>query len=293
MIKSLSIRTLVWTFLLSISAVAAAAEPEKEKWISLFNGRDLDGWTVKIRGSKVGENFGDTFRVEDGVMKVGYEKYDQFGERFGHIFYKDAFSHYRLRVEYRFTSDQAPGGPGWAFRNSGLMLHGQTPQSMGVDQKFPVSIEVQLLGGNGSKPRTTANLCTAGHERRDGWQTHHPALHEFQVENLSRRPVGDVRGRGSWRQDDQALREWRFGDAVRPTTTRPAGRRREAADRPSPTGSWRCRRERFRYSRRAIRSSSARWSCSCCNRRPAMSWFAPFSASINQTHLAPCKRCQH
>ena len=33
---------------------------------------------------------------------------------------------------------------------------------MSKDQDFPVSIEVQLLGGNGKANRTTANLCTPG-----------------------------------------------------------------------------------------------------------------------------------
>ncbi|MFM8220680.1 MAG: DUF1080 domain-containing protein, partial [Planctomycetaceae bacterium] len=90
-----------------------AAEPE---WKPLFNGRDLEGWTPKIRGEKLGDNFANTFRVEDGVLKVGYDpqKYPQFGEKFGHLFYNQKFSHYRLRVEYRFTGNQCPGGPGWA-----------------------------------------------------------------------------------------------------------------------------------------------------------------------------------
>ncbi len=42
------------------------------------------------------------------------------------------------------------------------MLHGESPETMTLDQDFPVSIEVQLLGGNGTEPRTTANLCTPG-----------------------------------------------------------------------------------------------------------------------------------
>lgn len=133
-----------------------------EEWIQLFNGENLDGWTPKIRGYELGENFGNTFRVEDGLLTVGYEAYDSFDRKFGHLFYKDSFSHYRLRAEYRFIGDQAPNGEGWAFRNSGLMLHGQSPESMGLDQTFPASIEVQLLGGSGSGDRTTSNLCTPG-----------------------------------------------------------------------------------------------------------------------------------
>lgn len=139
-----------------------AGGPRPEDWIQLFNGKDLTGWTPKITGHEPGENFGNTFRVEQGVLKVAYDAYDKFNNRFGHLFYKDAFSYYRLRVEYRFTGEQCPGGPAWALRNSGIMIHGQPAKSMRKDQDFPISIEVQLLGGTGAGPRPTANLCTPG-----------------------------------------------------------------------------------------------------------------------------------
>ncbi|GIX00015.1 MAG: hypothetical protein KatS3mg111_3347 [Pirellulaceae bacterium] len=134
------------------------------KWVPLFNGQNLDGWIPKIRYAELGENYGHTFRVEDGLLQVRYDPqyYPQFEERFGHLHFHRPFSHYRLRVEYRFVGDQCPGGPGWALRNSGVMVHGEAPETMGKDQEFPVSIEVQLLGGNGKDPRPTANLCTPG-----------------------------------------------------------------------------------------------------------------------------------
>lgn len=135
---------------------------DKDGWISLFNGENLDGWKVKITGYELGDNYGNTFRVEDGLLKVSYDQYDKFDGKFGHLFYEEEFSHYRMRLEYRFVGEQTPGGPGWAFRNSGVMIHGQSPESMGKDQNFPVSIEVQLLGGNGKDKRTTGNLCTPG-----------------------------------------------------------------------------------------------------------------------------------
>ncbi len=147
---------------LGFLALGGDAAPKKEQWISLFNGKNLDGWKIKIKGHALGENFNDTFRVENGVLRVAYDKYAQFDGKYGHLFYKDAFSHYRLRAEYRFVGEQTKGGAGWAFRNSGLMLHGQSPESMLKDQDFPVSIEVQLLGGSGKGTRSTANLCTPG-----------------------------------------------------------------------------------------------------------------------------------
>lgn len=144
------------------SVAEDAATGVEPGWIALFNGKDLNDWTIKVKGCPAGENYKDTFRVEDGVLKVAYDRYEAFEDRFGHIFYKDKFSKYKLRVEYRFVGEQVKGGAGWALRNNGVMLHCQAPESMAVDQDFPVSIEVQLLGGDGTHPRSTANLCTPG-----------------------------------------------------------------------------------------------------------------------------------
>jgi len=149
-----------WFAILFLAVSLRAAD--EGAWIKLFNGANLEGWTPKITGYELGDNFGNTFRVEDGVLKVSYDQYDRFGGRFGHIFYQQPFSDYVIRLEYRFVGEQCPEGPGWAVRNSGIMVHGQSPESMGKDQEFPVSIEVQLLGGDGQNNRTTGNLCTPG-----------------------------------------------------------------------------------------------------------------------------------
>jgi hypothetical protein len=143
-------------------AQLVAGQPEVGRWTPLFNGQNLDGWTIKIKGQEAGVNYRDTFRVENGVLRVAYDRYEKFNGEFGHLFYQGQFTNYILRAEYRFVGNQVPGGPGWAFRNSGLMVHGQTVESMRRDQDFPVSIEVQLLGGNGKDKRSTANLCTPG-----------------------------------------------------------------------------------------------------------------------------------
>jgi 3-keto-disaccharide hydrolase len=146
---------------IGLSASAQETSPNTE-WISLFNGENLEGWSVKIKGYDLHDNFAETFRVEGGLLRVLYDGYDTFGKRFGHIFYKHPYSHYRLRLEYRFVGEQAPDGPGWALRNSGIMVHCQPPDTMTKDQDFPVSIEVQLLGGDGTHERATGNLCTPG-----------------------------------------------------------------------------------------------------------------------------------
>ncbi|MEP7377034.1 MAG: DUF1080 domain-containing protein [Chitinophagaceae bacterium] len=156
-------KTATALFLLIALSSVAQKKSKAGKWIKLFNGKNLEGWTVKIKDHPVNDNFGNTFRVENGAIKVSYDQYGGlFKEQFGHLFYKKQFSAYLLVVEYRFTGDQIKDGPGWAFRNSGLMLHGQSPESMTLDQDFPISLEAQLLGGNGKDDRTTLNLCTPG-----------------------------------------------------------------------------------------------------------------------------------
>ncbi|MCE7053250.1 DUF1080 domain-containing protein [Algoriphagus sp. AGSA1] len=140
----------------------AHRETKKPRWQTLFNGKDIDDWSIKIRTHELDYNFANTFRVEDGLMKVRYDGYDQFDQQYGHIFYNKPFSNYLLQVEYRFVGEQAKGGEGWAYRNSGAMLHSQDPKTMLKDQDFPISIEGQLLGGNGKDNRSTSNLCTPG-----------------------------------------------------------------------------------------------------------------------------------
>ena len=142
-----------------------ATSPDTRDWIQLFNGRNLDGWQIKFAGSPLGVNLHDTFRVDSGLMMVRYDKWTGFHGEFGHIFYRAPYSYYVVAAEYRFVGTQVTGAGanlGWAIRNNGIMVHSQSAESMGLDQDFPMSLEVQLLGGTGSGPRPTGNLCTPG-----------------------------------------------------------------------------------------------------------------------------------
>jgi hypothetical protein len=133
-----------------------------EEWIQLFNKRDLAGWDIKIAKHELNDNFNHTFYVKDSVLKIDYSGYKQFDGEFGHLYYKDPFSYYKIRVEYRFTGQQLRGGPDYARLNSGVMLHSQSAASNDKDQSFPVSLEMQLLANDRNETRTTGNLCTPG-----------------------------------------------------------------------------------------------------------------------------------
>lgn len=136
----------------------------KEEWLSLFNGKDTDNWIPKFHRHETGVNFGHTFRVEDNLLKVRYDEYGAFNEQFGHLFYKEPFSYYRLVVEYRFIDDPLyEDAPEYAKRNSGVMLHAQDPNTIPVDQDWPISVEMQFLGGlEDGNPRPTGNMCSPG-----------------------------------------------------------------------------------------------------------------------------------
>ena len=161
---------------------------DKEAWVQLFNGKNLDGWVIKIKGSPLGTNYKNTFRVENGILKVSYDQYEKFNEEYGHIYYKTPFSSYKIRVEYRFVGQQTPGGASWAFRNNGIMFHCQSPESILLDQDFPVSIEAQLLGGDGSSDRPTMNVCTPG----TNIVIHDTLITQHCVNSLSKTFNGDV-----------------------------------------------------------------------------------------------------
>ena len=159
-----SLRT-VLLLLLASSTLLAQENPAKEEWVDLFNGKNLDGWVVKIAGHELGDNYGETFRVgKDGVIQVSYDQYKEFGARFSHLFYKRKLSHYRLAMEYRFVGDQIKDGPSYARLNSGVMIHSQAPETILKDQDWPISVEAQFLSNDGNLARPTMNVCTPGTE---------------------------------------------------------------------------------------------------------------------------------
>ena len=150
--------------LLVLTTCASFRSSEKKPgWIKLFNGKDIKDWFVKIHHHEVGENFGNTFRVEDGIIKVRYDKYEDFNDQFGHLYYKVPYSYYHLKLEYRFVGELQKGAPDYTLRNSGVMFHSQDPRTMPKEQDWPISVEFQFLGGLGDgKPRTTGNMCSPG-----------------------------------------------------------------------------------------------------------------------------------
>lgn len=153
---------LLCTGIITLSA-CAGSKHIPGKWISLFNGKDLSDWIVKIHHHEVGDNYGNTFRVKDGIIQVRYDQYDQFNDRFGHLYFKQPFSYYHLSLEYRFVGQWRTDAPSYTLKNSGVMFHSQDPRTMPREQDWPISVEMQFLAGLGDgKPRPTGNMCSPG-----------------------------------------------------------------------------------------------------------------------------------
>lgn len=146
----------------SCKAGKITGEKKDDKWISLFNGKNIDNWTPKIAGHNLGENYRNTFRVENGILSVRYNEYDSFKNTFGALYYDKKFSNYRLRVEYRFVGDTATGAPSWGYRDGGIQYYCQPPATLGLNQPFPVCLEYNLHGGNGREERPTGEICASG-----------------------------------------------------------------------------------------------------------------------------------
>lgn len=145
---------------LAAALMSASAEAKPGKWKRIFDGRSLKGWTPKITGAAAGVNLGNSFTVANRAIRVTYAGWNRFDGRFGHLAYNRPYSAFRLRFQYRFFGKALPDVENWQHSNSGAMLLAQSPWSMSRNQKFPVSLEAQLLGAERPTPQPSGNLCT-------------------------------------------------------------------------------------------------------------------------------------
>lgn len=159
-------------------AVLLACQPAQNKTISLFNGRDLQGWhdDVPAHDSLPGEG---PFVVRDGMLV-------SLGTPGGHLITDAVYANYRLEVRYRFT-----GVPG----NCGVLVHASSPRALYA--MFPKSIEVQLMHENaGDFWCIVEDIAVPDMEKRRGPRSEWGITEGKgrRIENLtngSERPVGE------------------------------------------------------------------------------------------------------
>ena len=67
------IKNLIIVLAIPIALMAFDSEKQdqnKREWISLFNGKNLEGWKIKVTGHELNDNYSNTFSVENGILKV-------------------------------------------------------------------------------------------------------------------------------------------------------------------------------------------------------------------------------
>src|SRR5919106_3453831 len=118
--------------LTALVGLAAGADPAivPDRVIALFNGKDLSGWEADVPARDTDKNAPDSFVVRDGMLV-------SLGKPEGHLLTRQAYSNYRLEIEYRF-----PGKAG----NCGVLVHASRLRAL--YKMFPQSIEVQMHSGD-------------------------------------------------------------------------------------------------------------------------------------------------
>jgi hypothetical protein len=106
---------------------APSGAAEEGEPVSLFNGKDLSGWTHHLADPQV--KMEDVWSAADGVLTCQ-------GKPAGYLRTKEEYENYRLTLEWRWPEK---GG------NNGVLVHTTTPGALGV---WPKSIEVQLGSEN-------------------------------------------------------------------------------------------------------------------------------------------------
>jgi hypothetical protein len=101
----------------------------QEHSVSLFNGKDLSGWTPVLEGQ--GADPAKTWSVADGILRCT-------GKPAGYLRTDREFGDYVLTLEWRWPAGTQGG-------NNGVLVHTSTPRALGI---WPRSIEVQLFQGN-------------------------------------------------------------------------------------------------------------------------------------------------
>lgn len=109
---------------------ALALIPQDAKPISLFNGKNLDGWTADVPDLDNADTADSPFLVRDGMLVA-------VGKPMGHLITTESYENYRLVLEWRWPKEAG---------NSGLIVHVSKPRAL--RDFLPQGIEVQLRSGD-------------------------------------------------------------------------------------------------------------------------------------------------
>ncbi len=172
--------------LLGFAVQAQTKHQKKTIPISLFNGKNLDGWYkfVQNRGRDIDPK--NVFTVQDGIIRIS-------GEEWGCITTEEEYENYKLSLEFKW------GGKTFEprlenARDSGILLHsvGEDGGSEGI---WMYSIECQVIEGG------TGDFIVVG-DGSDAFSITSPVAKEKQGSSYLYQEGGETgtinRGRVNW-----------------------------------------------------------------------------------------------
>lgn len=105
-----------------VNKLAKSNSANTEVWENLLDKNHINKCNIKIRGEAYNYNYLNTFKVTDSIIEVSYDNYKEFIQKFGHIFYQDSLSYYKLQFEYFIQGEHVKDAPVYTVYNSGVML---------------------------------------------------------------------------------------------------------------------------------------------------------------------------
>ena len=123
------------------SAASSGTNKQLNKKIQLFNGKNLDGWYIFLKGKGHNNDPNKVFTIKDGLIRIS-------GEEFGCITTNEEFENYHLVAEFKWGEKTFPPRVDKA-RDCGILLH-STGEDGGSSGIWMYSIECQIIeGGTG------------------------------------------------------------------------------------------------------------------------------------------------
>ncbi|RYD48761.1 MAG: DUF1080 domain-containing protein [Verrucomicrobiaceae bacterium] len=113
-----------------------------EEWVTLFNGKNLDGWTTVLQDKKPGEDPDRFVQVRDGAIHMYADTDPEKKVPFGVIVHEKTFSRFHMSLEYRWAEKKfAPRKND--IRDAGLLYHASN-----AGKVWPDSVEYQIQEGD-------------------------------------------------------------------------------------------------------------------------------------------------
>jgi hypothetical protein len=119
-----------------------AAGTEDEQWTTLFNGENLDGWTVS-RGNEPGQTAEEIFQVTDGMLHVYKGAAQGSAQSIATIRTNDSYGNYVFQFEYMWATNRFVPRAN-VDRDAGILFH----LCNNLNAVWPDSLEFQM----GSSP---------------------------------------------------------------------------------------------------------------------------------------------